>query len=139
MVKKPVVAIINTNEELSEYFLQRSKKQLIIFDLHQGWSGNCESVMLPTYENLLLDYDNSEERFAFVSLEIPKFSMNFMKLLNENNDATTGSGSGGVSKSSISSSGSVSKRRQRQKRRSSELNRLNLSHRGCAPLFVAIR
>lgn len=76
--KKSAVIPVETEDDLVGW-VERSNEMLLIFDLHHGWSGSCETL-LPTFELLLVDNENSNERLAFLSLELPKFASKFQEL-----------------------------------------------------------
>mmetsp|Transcript_12277 Transcript_12277/g.18190 ORF Transcript_12277/g.18190 Transcript_12277/m.18190 type:complete len:148 (-) Transcript_12277:592-1035(-) len=110
-MKKPALIPIESENDL-EMWLGQSDKMLLIFDFHHGWSGACETLT-PTWESMLLNYDNSEKRIAFLSMEIPKFASKFDELIV--GTAITAMPGG----------------------HSSE--KIDYHKKGCSPLFLAVR
>ncbi|GMI52966.1 hypothetical protein ScalyP_jg8967 [Parmales sp. scaly parma] len=67
MSAESVVKPCTTEAEL-DALLQQSQDRLVVIDVHPAWSGPCETLV-PTINRMLLSYENSEERLAFVSCD----------------------------------------------------------------------
>eukprot|EP00518_Triparma_eleuthera_P013645 CAMPEP_0182480858 /NCGR_PEP_ID=MMETSP1319-20130603/36425_1 /TAXON_ID=172717 /ORGANISM="Bolidomonas pacifica, Strain RCC208" /LENGTH=133 /DNA_ID=CAMNT_0024682407 /DNA_START=16 /DNA_END=414 /DNA_ORIENTATION=- len=81
----PTVAI--DTEEAFDSWLAKSNDILLLIDVHQEWSGPCETLM-PTFSRLMLDIEKAEMRLAFLSAEIPTFAAKVQDL--QSDDAKFG-------------------------------------------------
>jgi thiol-disulfide isomerase/thioredoxin len=71
-MKTPAVTSLETEDDL-DVFLNKKCKCLIVVDVHPSWCGRCKALT-PMMEEMMIEYDQSEERLAFASLEINKLS-----------------------------------------------------------------
>ncbi len=87
---------------LPTFFSSTVPTSSTVIDVHQSWSGPCES-MTPTFARLMLETDRSTSRLLLLSCALPLLTSSVQSL--QTDDAKFG----------------------------------DLSHKGCAPLFVAVR
>ena len=66
-MRKSASICLEAEDDL-ELFLKNHAKCLVIIDVHQSWCGRCKALT-PTMEDLMIQYDRSEDRLGFASLE----------------------------------------------------------------------
>mmetsp|Transcript_15384 Transcript_15384/g.22616 ORF Transcript_15384/g.22616 Transcript_15384/m.22616 type:complete len:137 (-) Transcript_15384:308-718(-) len=50
-------------------WMEQSENLLLVLDCHQDWCGYCET-MLPTFQRIFLEYDDSANRIKFLSANL---------------------------------------------------------------------
>lgn len=66
-MRKPATISLETEDDL-DHFLKKNSQCLVIIDVHQVWCGPCKALV-PTMDDLMIQYDRSEDRLGFASLE----------------------------------------------------------------------
>ena len=64
------VQIITSTQQYDE-LIQASHDRLVIVDLHMDWCGPC-AALVPTFNKVLTDYDDANERVVFASCDYEK-------------------------------------------------------------------
>jgi len=68
------------DETSLKQWIEKSDNMLLIIDIHLNWTGSCE-VLTPSFDQLYIQYENAEERFAFLSMEGPRYADLFESLV----------------------------------------------------------
>ena len=119
--ERHIVTSIQTEEELDHWL---EKNVLLVIDIHEGWSGNTET-MIPTIKSILSSMstndNDQQQRIFFLSMSkyLKKVVDGFKKIITDG-DGASGRGGGG------------SGGQQKQFRLDDRLG-------GCSPLFVIVR
>ena len=66
-MRRQATVSLETEDDL-DLFLKNHSKALVIIDVHQNWCGSCKAL-IPTMEDLMVQYERSEFRLAFASME----------------------------------------------------------------------
>lgn len=80
-MKKQSTFVIEDESSLASWMKKsENNKMLLVFDVHLLWSGNCE-ILTPCFDQMYIQYENAEERFACLSMEGQKFANAFASLV----------------------------------------------------------
>mmetsp|Transcript_35801 Transcript_35801/g.47266 ORF Transcript_35801/g.47266 Transcript_35801/m.47266 type:complete len:135 (+) Transcript_35801:105-509(+) len=79
-LKNLVMAI--SDQEAWEENIEKSENLLILLDCHQGWCGPSES-MNPTFQRIFMEYEDSDKRILFRSVDLDVFKDNVDAMLPE--------------------------------------------------------
>ncbi|GMI00838.1 hypothetical protein TrLO_g13559 [Triparma laevis f. longispina] len=75
-------SVVLTDDEHFDACLAKSNDLLLLIDVHQDWSGPCETLT-PTFSRLMMDTEKADSRLLFLSAEIPKFASKVQELASD--------------------------------------------------------
>ena len=137
---------IESDEELTRWWVNRSASTLLVIDVHRGWSGRCDSLT-PLFDSKSIEFNECSDgdgdgdggvgkgrmRVAFLAAEVPRFATKLADLMGGGDDGDARDVADGAAAGSSSSSYPPMSSATALPTAS------DLASGGCSPLFLAVR
>jgi len=119
---------LETEDDLDQ-FLKNNIKCLVVIDVHPSWCGRCKAL-IPIMEELMIQYDRSEDRLGFASLEIRLASKLYSSISLP---------SSGVFTSKVDTASESNNRLYKTPMAKESLHSLLVERKSCCPLFLVMK